>query len=126
MESNESLPPIASKHDDEPNFDQIDTQKLQTSKSFGHNNRPYSLSSTKSLLTRSKSKLIGSSHRDRNNKRAQTTSNRAQTAKYNRYNKMQQKPKYQNWGMKIDSTEALQEQIISLKKNFKKFLMKIH
>eukprot|EP01084_Bolivina_argentea_P176302 305110_1 len=128
-----SLPRIASQFnnlsDNEIHNEEIDKQysdaELQInpftsskSKSFPHNN-PYSAAPTKNLLSRSKTRLNRSnSNRYRvNQNRPHTTKyNRPQTSKYNRY---QQQPKYANWGMKIDSTEALREQILSLKKNLK-------
>ena len=120
-----SLPRIASQlnllSDDDANYNENTDNKYsnlkinpypQKSKSFTHNH-PYS--TKQSMLARSKSRLIRS-NTARNNIRNNRSSNRPNTSKFNGY----KQPKYSNWGMKIDSSEALREQIYSLKKNYKK------
>eukprot|EP01083_Nonionella_stella_P072573 195724_1 len=108
------LPHIGSKvnlsSDDEIYHEHIDNNYPTTnrkSKSFSHSH-PYS-ASNKTLLSRSKSRLTRS-----NTARHHHNNTRPHTTKHARY-----PPKYSNWGMKIDSTEALREQILSLKKKCK-------
>lgn len=122
-DDNEEPEPMSIQHINESNMNRYGNLRVdpypRTKSLTSSRKNPYS--STNSLLHKSKQRLARS-NTARSGLRPKTRRTRPSTTRSHGNNRgpyRYEPPKYANWGMKIDSTEALRDEIMKLKKKCK-------